>query len=145
MMLFIVVSTMSANAQKKAEIKINEPVCDPRRPELLKGDNAIFTAVENSAEFKGGVDAFYQYLGKSIHYPKAARNANVQGKVFATFVVEKNGSLTHVRILKGIGYGCDNEAVRVLKASPKWKPGRQNGKIVRQQYTVPITFTLQKA
>lgn len=104
--------------------------------------NEIYTAVEHSAQFPGGINAFYAYIGKSIRYPAEARQHNVQGRVYLTFVVEKDGSLSDAKVLRGIGSGCDEEAVRVIKESPKWQPGQQNGKVVRQQYTVPIQFTL---
>lgn len=105
-------------------------------------EDEIFTAVEQSAEFPGGIEAFYKYLQANIRYPDEAKRNGVTGKVFATFVVEKNGDLSNIKILRGIGSGCDEEAVRVLKASPKWNPGKQNGNVVRQQYTVPISFYL---
>lgn len=104
----------------------------------------IFTAVEHSASFPGGEKAFDSYLLKALRYPQAARDQKVQGKVFLTFVVEKNGSLSDVKVEKGIGEGCDEEAVRVIKASPKWVPARQRGHIVRQQYHVPIRFAIKR-
>lgn len=99
-------------------------------------------AVETNATFPGGIDSFYAYLASNIHYPLAARQNNVQGKVYITFIIDTDGSVTDVKVLKGIGSGCDEEAVRVIKASPKWTPGMQNGRAVRQQFTVPINFTL---
>ena len=126
-----------------AEIRIDEPVGNSDTKQVTEDDNQIFTAVEKSAEFPGGIEKFYAYLSKTIRYPAVARENNVQGKVFLTFVVEKDGSLTDIKVLRGIGSGCDEEAVRVIKASPKWRPGQQNGRTVRQQYTVPINFQLQ--
>jgi len=102
----------------------------------------VYAAVEQAAQFPGGVQAFSVFLAKSIQYPDEARKAKVQGKVFATFVVEKDGSLSNIKVLRGIGSGCDEEAVRVLKTSPQWEPGKQNNLPVRQQYTVPISYTL---
>lgn len=104
--------------------------------------NEVFTSVEHAAEFKGGTKALYTYMAQNIHYPADARQHKVQGKVIVTFIVEKDGSLSHVKVLRGIGSGCDEEAARVLQASPNWSPGTQNGKVVRQQYTVPVNFTL---
>jgi len=126
-----------------AQIRIDEPVGNSDINKVTEDSNEIFTAVENSAEFPGGIEKFYAYLQKNMRYPAVARENNVQGKVFLTFVVEKDGSLTDIKVLRGIGSGCDEEAVRVIKASPRWKPGQQNGRNVRQQYTVPISFTLQ--
>ena len=104
--------------------------------------NDVFYSVEKTAEYPGGLDKFNEYLSKSIRYPAIARENNVQGKVFMTFIVEKDGSLTDIKVMRGIGSGCDDEAIRVIKASKKWSPGMQNGRAVRQQYTVPISFTL---
>ena len=106
--------------------------------------NEIFTVVEHSASFPGGEKAFDNYLLKALRYPQTARDLKVQGKVFLTFVLEKNGSLSDVKVVKGIGNGCDEEAVRVIKASPKWIPARQRGHIVRQQYNVPIRFAIRR-
>ncbi|MES2278289.1 MAG: TonB family protein [Bacteroidota bacterium] len=125
-----------------AAIRIDEPVGNSDTKAVTEDVNEIFTAVEQSAEFPGGLDKFGAYLGKNIRYPAVARENNVQGKVFLQFVVERDGSLTDIKVVRGIGSGCDEEAVRVIKASPKWKPGMQNGRAVRQQYTVPISFTL---
>ena len=126
-----------------AEIKIDEPVGNSDVKQVTEEDpNKIFTAVEQEPSYPGGLDKFYAYLGRNIHYPAVAKENNVQGKVFLTFVVERDGSLTDIKVLRGIGSGCDEEAVRVLKAAPKWKPGIQNGRPVRVQYNVPITFTL---
>jgi protein TonB len=127
-----------------AEIKIDEPVGNSDVKQVTEEDpNKIFTAVEKEPNFPGGEAAFANYLGKNIHYPAIAKENNVQGKVFLSFVVERDGSLTDIRVVRGIGSGCDDEAVRVLKASPKWRPGIQNGRPVRVAYTIPISFTLQ--
>lgn len=106
--------------------------------------NQIFTSVEHSASFPGGEKAFDSYLLKTIRYPQEARDLNVHGKVFLSFVVEKNGSLSDIKVVKSIGSGCDQEAVRVIKASPKWIPARQNGHVVRQKCNVPIKFAISK-
>ncbi|QJD95797.1 TonB family protein [Mucilaginibacter robiniae] len=105
--------------------------------------NELFTAVEVAPEFPGGMESFYTLLSKTIRYPAEARDHNVQGRVIVTFVVEKDGSLSDVKALRGPGSGLDEEAVRAVTASPKWVPGHQNGKSVRVQYTVPVLFTLQ--
>lgn len=127
-----------------ADIRIDEPVGKSDVKQVVEDNsNEIFTSVEQSAEFPGGMDKFTNYLSKNMRYPAVARENNVQGRVIVTFVVEKDGSLTDIKVLRGIGSGCDEEAMRVIKNSPKWKPGIQNGRPVRQQYTVPIQFTLQ--
>ncbi|MCC8409410.1 TonB family protein [Mucilaginibacter sp. UR6-1] len=126
-----------------AEIRIDEPVGNSDVKQVIESDpNEIFTAVETQPNFPGGLAAFGKYLEKNIHYPAVARENNVQGRVFVQFVVEKDGSLTDIKVLRGIGSGCDEEAMRVLKKSPKWSPGIQNGRPVRVQYTVPIAFNL---
>ncbi|MDB5134777.1 MAG: energy transducer TonB [Mucilaginibacter sp.] len=127
-----------------ADIKIDEPVGNSDVKQVTEEDpNKIFTAVEKDPSFKGGIENFYAYLRKNVHYPAIAKENNVQGKVFLTFVVERDGSLTDIKVLRSLGSGTDEEAMRVLKASPRWTPGIQNGRPVRVQYTVPISFTLQ--
>jgi TonB family protein len=110
--------------------------------DTIPNKTEVFTAVEQSPSFPGGEKAFGQFLGKNIRYPKEAREKNVQGKVIATFIVEPDGELTDIKIVRGIGSGADEESVRVLKMSPKWVAGVQNGRKVRVQYTVPIQFAL---
>lgn len=103
----------------------------------------IYISADKVPDFPGGLDKFYDFLGKNIKYPAEMKQKNVEGKVFVSFVVEKDGSLSHMKILREPGYGSGKESVRVMKLSPKWIPGEQNGKKVRVQYTVPITFTLK--
>ena len=101
-----------------------------------------FAAVEKLPVFPGGDDGFSRYLGKAINYPAVAKENNIQGRVTVSFVVEKDGSLTDIKVLRDIGGGCGAEAIRVLQKSPHWKPGIQNGKPVRVSYVKPINFTL---
>jgi protein TonB len=107
-------------------------------------ESAIYEAggVENYPEFPGGLAAFSKFIQKNLRYPSAAQEAEVQGKVFLSFVVEKDGSITDVEVTKGIGYGCDDEAVRVIKKSPRWKPGSQNNRFVRVRYRMPINYVM---
>jgi len=86
--------------------------------------------------------AFYEYVSKNLKYPSQARRMGVEGKVFVQFVVDKDGSISQVQSIKGIGAGCDEEAVRVLQNAPKWKPGKQRGRPVRVRMVLPITFKL---
>ena len=102
----------------------------------------IFTIVEDPASPVGGMTAFYKYVGEKIKYPPQARRMGVEGRVFVQFVIDKDGSITEVQAVKGIGAGCDEEAVRILQAAPKWKPGKQRGKPVKQRMVLPITFKL---
>ena len=103
----------------------------------------VFTVVESMPVFRGGMQELYVYLGNNIKYPVMAKESGIQGKVYVTFVVERDGSITSVKVLRGIGGGCDEEAIRVVKAMPRWTPGKQRGKPVRVQYNLPVRFTLQ--
>ena len=102
----------------------------------------IFTVVESMPTFQGGDAARIKYLNSNIKYPTIARESGIQGRVFVTFVVETDGRVTDVKILRGIGGGCDEEALRVIKNMPKWHPGKQRGKSVRVQFNMPILFKL---
>ncbi len=107
-------------------------------------DETIYNIVDESAKFGGDKDALQRFLNENLQYPKEAREKGVQGMVYVTFVVEKDGTVSDVKAMKGIGAGCDEEAVRVIKAMPKWTPAKHNGKIVRMQYILPFKFTLPK-
>lgn len=106
-------------------------------------EEEIFTIVETNPSFPGGEAKMYAYLGKNMKYPPIARDNNIQGRVYVSFVVEKNGAITDVRVLRGIGGGCDEEAIRVVKSMPKWSAGKQRGKPVRVRFNLPIVFKLQ--
>lgn len=99
-------------------------------------------SVESAPEFVGGQTAMFKYFQSQLKYPAQARENKVQGKVYVGFVVEKNGSLSDLKVVRGIGSGCDEEALRILKNSPAWKPGSVEGKPVRTSYTVPVFFQL---
>ncbi len=105
-------------------------------------DETIFMVVENQPEFPGGRDEMFKYLGQNIKYPEAAAKANVTGKVFVNFVVTTEGEIKDITILKGIGFGADAEAVRVVKNMPRWKPGMQSGRAVNVRYNLPIAFEI---
>ena len=111
--------------------------------EFVVEEEEIVLVVENMPEFPGGEAAMYKFIGKNIEYPRMAKESGISGRVYVTFVVERDGSVTDVKILRGIGGGCDEEAVRVIKKMPRWSPGKQRGKPVRVQYRMPIKFTLQ--
>ena len=106
-------------------------------------EQKIFTVVENDPEFPGGMDALYKYLAENIKYPQLARDNGITGKVYVTFVVERDGSIANPKILRDIGGGCGAEAIRVVKAMPKWTPGKQRGKAVRVQFNLPVNFNLK--
>lgn len=102
----------------------------------------IFQIVEEPATPKGGYSAFYEYVGDNMQYPSQARRMGIEGTVYVQFVVEKDGSITDVQVIRGIGAGCDEEAVRVIKNQPNWNPPKQRGKPVRQRIVLPIKFQL---
>ncbi len=114
----------------------------PEPPRDTTSTNGIYKAVEHEPEFPGGIEKLYRYLGRNLRYPAAAKENNIQGKVFVTFVVEIDGSLTDIKVSKSLSPETDAEAIRLMKASPKWNPGIQNGRAVRTQYTLPVAFTL---
>jgi protein TonB len=107
-------------------------------------EDQIFTAVEQLAEFPGGNAALQAYLANNIKYPMQAREDNIQGKVALKFVVDRDGSITSVTIVRDIGGGCGQEAVRVVKGMPKWKPAKQGGNTVRSYYNLPVSFKLSE-
>ncbi len=102
----------------------------------------IFSVVEETAAPKGGLPAFYKYIGEKMKYPAQARRMGVEGRVFVQFVIGKDGSINEVKVIKGIGAGCDEEASRVMQGAPSWNAGKQRGKPVKQRYTLPIIFKL---
>ena len=106
--------------------------------------DAILTPelLQKYPEFPGGMEAFANYLRKNLRYPERAVEAGASGKVYVSFVVEKDGHLTDIKVIRGIGYGCDEEAARVLKKSPAWTPGIQNERAVRVLYTIPLHFQM---
>ncbi len=103
----------------------------------------IFTIVEQQPHPDGGMAAFYKFIGIELVYPSQARRMGVEGKVFIQFVIDKDGSVTNPSLLKGIGAGCDEEAIRVMKKAPRWIPGKQRGKPVKVRMIIPIHFVLQ--
>lgn len=104
------------------------------------GDEDIFMVVEDMPQFPGG--SVTKWINKNVKYPPLAQENGIQGKVFIKFVIEKDGSVTDVQVARGVDASLDKEAVRVIKAMPKWKPGKQRGKAVRVSYTLPINFQL---
>lgn len=107
-------------------------------------DNTVYdgSVIEKYPEFEGGMAAWAKFIQRNLRYPEEAMEKETQGKVFVSFVVEKDGSISNVSVIKGIGNGCDEEAIRVIKKSPKWKPGQQHNTTVRVRYTMPLAFML---
>ena len=112
-------------------------------PEEVANQHLVTAMVEQKPEFNGGEAAMYKWLSENIVYPSAASEQGVQGRVVVEFVVGKDGSITNVRVLRPRHPALDKEAVRVVKAMPKWIPGRNNGQPVKVTYTLPVTFKLQ--
>jgi periplasmic protein TonB len=104
--------------------------------------DAPFLIVEEMPTPKGGYAAFFKFVQKNLKYPSQARRMNIQGKVFVNFIVNEDGELVDFQIMKGIGAGCDEEVLRIMRKAPKWNPGKQRGKAVRVKQVLPITFQL---
>ncbi|MFM9027861.1 MAG: TonB family protein, partial [Bacteroidota bacterium] len=116
----------------------------PDDPVVVDPDEGkIFTVVEEMPTFPGGEAELFKYLQKNIKFPPIARENGIQGRVFVTFVVDKDGKVKDAKVLRGIGGGCDEEALRVVRSMPDWKAGKQNGRAVSVQYNLPINFTLR--
>ena len=122
-------------------LKVKETIAEPEPPKVE--ETKVFDVVEQMPQFKGGDAALMDYLNKNIKYPVIAEENGIQGRVVTTFVVERDGSITDVKVIKSVDPSLDKEAVRVVKSMPKWNPGKQNGSAVRVKYTVPVTFRLQ--
>ncbi|MBP5341034.1 MAG: energy transducer TonB [Bacteroidales bacterium] len=131
------------NAEVTEETKNIEITPVKIEEEEEEEEQQIFTVVENDPEFPGGMEALYKYLAQNIKYPQLARDNNITGRVYVTFVVERDGSITGCKVLRDIGGGCGAEAVRVVKSMPKWTPGKQRGKAVRVQFNLPVNFNLR--
>jgi TonB family protein len=100
----------------------------------------VYDIVEQMPQFPGGPQGMFRFLSETVKYPEKAKKAGLSGRVIVTFIVEKDGSISHPEITKGISEELDAEALRVVSAMPKWVPGRQNGKAVRVKYILPVTF-----
>lgn len=110
---------------------------------VAEKNQQAFDVVEQMPEFPGGIKALLDYLCQNVKYPADAEKQKIEGRVIANFVVETDGSISNVEVFRPVFPSLDAEAVRVLSAMPKWKPGMQSGKVVRVKYTVPISFNLK--
>ena len=126
-----------------AVLKAKEEIAAPEPPKHVVEETKIFTVVEQMPMFPGGDSALMKYLSSNIHYPTVAAENGVQGRVVVGFVVERDGSITDVNVLRSIDPSLDREAMRVVKSMPRWQPGKQNGSAVRVKYQVPVSFRLQ--
>ncbi|MDB5142465.1 MAG: TonB family protein [Mucilaginibacter sp.] len=138
--LFVLMMVLSSATVNKASITVpKNSLADTAQTD--KGP--VFTSVEHEPSFPGGVKMFSAFLQQNIKYPEEMKKKKIEGKVFVSFIVEKDGSLSELKVLHEPGYGSGQEALRVLRISPKWEPGIQNHHKVRVQYVIPITFTLK--
>ncbi len=133
----LLLSALSLSAQKKpVKHKHARGVVEaPPPPEIIM-------YVEQHPEFPGGEEAMHRFLDANIRYPDAARENDIAGRVLVRFMVNEDGTISHAKVERGIGYRCDEEALRVIRAMPRWHPGKVNGKPVRAMYVLPITFRL---
>lgn len=131
------------NAEATEETVVEDYVAPPVVVEEEEvAEEEIFQIVEEMPSYPGGAEALYEYLNDNIRYPIVALESGISGRVYVQFVVERDGSVSDVKVLRGIGGGCDEEAIRVVEKMPKWNPGKQRGRAVRVLYMVPINFTL---
>ena len=136
------VADFSIDAEATQDLVVEERTyVIEEKVEVVK-EAEIFQVVEENPEFPGGDAARMKFLSDNVVYPRAAKEANLEGRVVVGFVVEPDGSISNVKILRGKAPSLDDEAIRVAKMMPKWKPGKQRGKAVRVQYQMPITFSL---
>ena len=138
---FILPLMMISKIMLGQEIKLEAA---PLPVDAIAPEEEVLTFVEQMPEFPGGDDALSAYLSKNIKYPKQANEQGISGRVVINFVVNENGDIADVKVARGIGYGCDEEAMRVVRSMPNWRPGKQNGKAVRVSYSLPITFELEE-
>lgn len=151
----IVAEDVTTDFGKQDELAgINNPAPSNETIEIIPEDKTeqilptpappeIFTVVEEMPSFPGGTEALMSFLRANLKYPEQAKEVGVQGKVYVSFTVNEDGQIVNIVVLRGIGSGCDEEAIRVVSAMPKWEPGKQRGKAVRVQFNLPVKFTLQ--
>ncbi len=128
-----------AKAERKAK---RDEAKEEKADEEIAFDGPILDTVEEMPEFPGGPTSIFEYLSENTNYPEEAKKNGIEGRVLVTFVVEPNGSTSNVKAIKSVDPLLDLEAVRLVKSMPRWTPGKQNGKVVRVKYTVPVTFKL---
>ncbi|MCR5821288.1 MAG: energy transducer TonB [Bacteroidales bacterium] len=121
--------------------RMDEPIYEGEVDDDVEADY-VCVLVENDPSFPGGMEAMYKFLAENIKYPQEAKDNNISGKVYVTFVVETDGRITNPRLLRDIGGGCGQEAIRVVKSMPRWNPGKNNGQPARVQFNLPVNFTL---
>lgn len=133
---------IQAEVDETTPLPVYIPVVSKQEEEEEIIEAEIFTIVEEQPSFPGGDKARIEYFNNALHYPSNAKELGIMGTVYIGFVVEPDGSISNVKLLRGIGGGCDEEAIRVVQAMPLWNPGKQRNKAVRVQFTLPVRFTL---
>jgi protein TonB len=150
LLFFFGLTTFSAFSQKIGQTKKRSLLDAPEvsgkvravvKTKVEKNDK-ILEFVDQMPEFPGGEEGLFDYIQKNLKYPQQAVDSNTTGRVTINFVVNADGSITDVKLARGIGNGCDEEAIKVVKGLPRWNPGKRNGKKVRVAYSLPITFQL---
>lgn len=142
LMLSLNVPAMAQNDTVKTE---SEGEVIKAKQEIIQLEEKVFDVVEQMPQFPGGPSAMFEYIRKNTKYPAFAKDNAIQGRVICTFVVERDGSITDVKVVKSVDSWLDKEAERVIKAMPHWTPGKQNGMAVRVKYTVPVSFRIYKS
>ena len=133
---FLLEGDVMAPVPDSLKVFVFEPVEDEDRP-------GVYIVVDQMPEFPSGDKGLYEFIADNIKYPAEAKEEGIKGRVFVNFIVEPDGSVSDIRVLRGIGGGCDEEAVRVVKSMPRFKPGMQDGETVRVSYTIPVFFRLE--
>lgn len=136
--------TVTLKLKQPERTGLKEVKVTPDKNTVWGHNEAFFESVEENPEYPGGLSAMFDFITTNLKYPIEAEKNNISGKVFARFIVRKDGSISDLKILKGIGFGCDEETVRVISQMPKWKPGRQNGEAVNVLFTMPVNFVLDE-
>ena len=139
-----VIEIVEDEVEIEEELEIEDPESDEDIAIEIEeeSDDDFFMVVENMPEFPGGDLGLMKYIQKNVKYPPIAKEYNITGKVYVSFIVDKSGSVTNVKVVRGVDKNLDAEALRVVKSLPKYKPGKQRGKPVRVMFTIPINFTL---
>lgn len=131
---FLTAPVLYAQEEVVVPAPVAPPITDPDAPLLL---------VEQMPEYPGGQQAMFAFISKELKYPEEAIDNGIEGTVVISFVVERDGSIGEAKVLRGLGGGCSEEALRVVKSMPTWRPGVQGGKVVRTSFNLPIRFKLQ--
>ena len=139
-----VIEIVEDEVEMENEIEIEDTESDEDEEIEIEeeDDEEFFMVVENMPEFPGGDLGLMKYIQKNVKYPPIAKEYNITGKVYVSFIVDRQGKVTNVKVVRGVDKNLDAEAVRVVKSLPKYKPGKQRGKAVRVMFTIPINFTL---